>query len=90
MSVNLAAVGSVTFTGLNGAGSVAVPGLKVGDYIGPAYITYIAGPSSGATGVIDPASNQFESVVTVDDQIQQKNSGDLSIVSLVMFFFRAA
>jgi hypothetical protein len=71
-SVGLAAVGSATFTGLNGSGSISLPGLKVGDRVS-----------------IDIQPGGFESVVSVDDELQQTASSDFSTTTFRMFFFRA-
>lgn len=50
----------VTVTGLSSAGTVAAPGLKVGDRV-------IQASSPSLNGNV----NIFEAIVTVDDQLQQ-------------------
>jgi len=57
------------FEGLSGVGAISLPGVKRGDTV------------STLTGLIGAIGNQaasFESVITVDGQIQQSSGSDLS------------
>ncbi len=63
------------FLGNNGSGSISVPGLKVGDAI------LIFTNGNWLTSFEGP-------VVTVDDQIQQSASGDLSAVNFTVILAR--
>ena len=57
------------FEGLTGAGAISLPGVRRGDTV------------STLTGLIGSSGDQsasFESVITVDDQIQQSSTADLS------------
>lgn len=56
-------------TGLNGAGSIYLPGAREGDDV----IRLV-----GVVGVTGDQSAKFESVVSVDDALAQTESGDLS------------
>ena len=58
-----------TFLGGTGAGAVSCPGARVGDTVQ----TLI-----GVIGAAGDQSAAFESVITVDDQIQQLSGSDLS------------
>jgi hypothetical protein len=82
MSVHLVALGSATFAGLTGAGSISVPGLKVGDKV-----VIIHNDTVG--GNYDPPGNNFEVVISVAGQIQQVGSNDISADTFTIFFFRA-
>lgn len=57
------------FAGNNGAGPVYLPGARAGDTV-TALI--------GLVGVSGDQSANFETVITVDDEIQQTATGDLS------------
>lgn len=57
------------FYGNSGAGGISVPGARVGDEV----ITLV-----GVYGVSGDQSVKFEAVVTVQDQLQQTDAGDLS------------
>ncbi len=59
-----------SFTGNNGAGACTLTGAAVGDRV-----IGIAGLSTGALGFADAS---FEATITVADQIQQSNAGNLS------------
>ena len=58
-----------TFQGLTGAGAIILPGAEEGDSV----ISLI-----GRVGVSGDQSANFESIITIDDQIQQTSSSDLS------------
>jgi hypothetical protein len=58
-----------TFAGLSGAGSIALPGAKVGDTVSSLV---------GKIGVSGDQSAMFETVISVDDAIQQISNADLS------------
>lgn len=85
MSVSLAAVGSASFLGRNGAGSISVPGLKVGDML---LQVHTVGDPSG-TGDPYNEAGTFEMTVTVDDEIQQLGAYDRSALTHKLFFARA-
>lgn len=70
----------IGFAGKNGAGACTATGLKVSDIV-----LSVTGAMSGAVG--DLASN-FESVITVADQIQQTAVGDLSTKYYTALIFR--
>ncbi len=58
-----------TFEGLTGAGAITLLGARVGDTV------------AELIGVVGSSGNQstnFESVITVDDQLQQTSTSDLS------------
>lgn len=57
------------FAGLNGAGSVYVPGVRVGD---------VVIKLTGVYGVSGSQTANFESTISIDDQIQQTSDADLS------------
>ena len=58
-----------TFAGLDGAGAITLPGAVVGDTV-----TALV----GLIGVTGDQHTSFETVITVDGQIQQTATGDLS------------
>jgi len=58
-----------TFYGSNGAGSISVPGARVGDVVQSLV---------GIYGVSGDQSSKFESTVSVADALQQSDSNDLS------------
>jgi hypothetical protein len=57
------------FEGMNGAGSISLPGARTGDDV----IKLV-----GVYGVTGDQSGKFEATISVDDQIQQTDAGDLS------------
>ena len=57
------------FAGRNGAGAVSLSGVRVGDTVRTL---------TGLIGVTGDQSTKFESVISVDDQIQQLSADDLS------------
>jgi len=59
----------MNFAGLSGAGSIALPMARVGDTV----VTLV-----GVIGVSGDRHTDFETVITVDGQIQQSATGDLS------------
>lgn len=60
----------ITFMGRNGAGACTATGLKVGDKVSS--LLDASGPP------FTDARSDFQSTITVNDQIQQVNAGDLS------------
>ena len=74
----LAKIFPVTFTGRNGAGACTATGLAVGDRI------------LGVSGLTSMgiASSSFESVVTVENQIQQSSASNLSAANFVAIVYR--
>ena len=57
------------FAGIDGAGSIYLPGVEAGDTV--ATLT-------GLIGVSGDQSTAFETIISVDDQIQQLSTSDLS------------
>ena len=57
------------FAGIDGAGSIYLPGVEAGDTV--ATLT-------GLIGVSGDQSTAFETIISVDDQIQQVSTSDLS------------
>lgn len=57
------------FAGLSSAGAISIPGLRKGDVV----ITL-----TGVYGISGDQKSKFESIVSVDDQLQQTEAGDLS------------
>lgn len=78
--VTFAAIGRADFTGRNGIGSISVPGLKVGDQM-----FFVCRNSNGWT----QPGNYFETVISVNGQIQQTSALDLSAETETILFFRA-
>jgi hypothetical protein len=63
------------FVGSNGAGACTLPNVKVGDQvIGVLQLT-----------TPDDDSADFESTITVDEQIRQSSVSDLSLVDFAVF-----
>ena len=58
-----------SFAGRNGAGPIALPGVRIGDSVESLI---------GLVGSTGDQSALFESVITVDDMIQQSSASDLS------------
>ena len=69
---------SVVAAGRNGAGAVTATGAKVGDKVVTAF--------NHTDGTSDAA--KFQAVVTVADQIQQTDAGDLSTKTFLFQFSR--
>ena len=67
---NFSALQLIAFAGKNGAGACTATGLNVGDKI-----LSVTGVAAGTVG---DQSALFETVVTVDDQIQQSSDTNLS------------
>lgn len=57
------------FAGLNGAGPVSLPGASAGDTVSTL---------TGLIGATGDRTADFETVITVDDEIQQVSTADLS------------
>jgi hypothetical protein len=83
MSVSVIGSGIATFPARNGAGAISVPGLKVGD------IVLWSAVVTGETTTYEPPGGVWEIVVTVDDQIQQKDPSDLSACTARVVFLRS-
>jgi len=66
---NFKAIQAISFSGAAAAGACTATGLEVGDEI-----LAVTGLAAGTAG--NQAAN-FESVVSVDDQIQQSSASDL-------------
>ncbi len=79
------AVFRVFFTALSAAGSISVPGLKVGDTMIWCLETPPAG--TGSVGWVDPQS-AFEAIISVNDQLQQLNSFGEGVTTLNAIFLR--
>jgi len=65
----------LAFTGRNGAGACTATGTKVGDTV--------IGVIDLAAGTVSAASS-FEATITVNDQIQQSNAGNLSAIKYAL------
>lgn len=76
----VATVCKITFTGRNGAGSISISGLAVGD-------VPFAGTVAGYN-VWQSFSESFEPVVSVNGQLQQTDTSDLSGVNFVVYLMR--
>lgn len=61
---------SKTFTGNNGAGSITLTGAAIGDKVAAVWIL---------DGSVADVTGEFESVITVTDQIQQSSAVDYSL-----------
>lgn len=75
MSVQASGLVTAQFTGNNGAGAISVPGLQVGDIV----VAFQEGAGMVA---------QFESSVSVADQLHQFGGGDMSAQTLHAILFR--
>jgi NADPH:quinone reductase-like Zn-dependent oxidoreductase len=80
MSVTFTAIGRADFGGRIGAGSVSVPGLKAGDQV----FFYCQNP-----GGWQQPGGLFEAKISVNDEIQQLVSSDLSAQTFTVLFFRS-
>ena len=76
MALNFGATFSASFTGINGAGAISISGLKVGDLVLNVFCPNVGEPSG-----------DYETVVTVADELQQLGV-DNSAQSLTVAFFR--
>lgn len=74
-----------SFTGRNGAGACTCVGLDVGDTV---EFIYAVGPTLGITG--PPSAGEFQTTITVADQIQQLTALNLSTVHYVVTVRQAA
>lgn len=75
---------SATFTARSGAGSISVPGLKVGDLVFWNLIHFVSHDAWQTPGSL------WEQVVTVDDQLQQLTTDDLSADTADIVVYRGA
>lgn len=74
----LASLDILSFTGAAAAGACTLTGAKVGDVVfGLAGLTDMGG-----------ATSKFEAIITVDDQIQQTDNGNLSAKNYVVVLYR--
>lgn len=82
-NVTFTGTGKAVFMGLNGSGSISIPGLKVGDIILNTY-------SLDGLGNWDysPPGSLFETSISVVDQLQQSYTGNASTVNFTIIFFR--
>lgn len=64
-----------TAAGLNGAGGIAIPGLKSGDVI----FRILPGPGF---------ESGIEQIVSIDDQLQQSSSFDWSSMNFTFYLLR--
>lgn len=69
-----------SFVGSNGAGACTLTGAKVGDKV-----MSVAGLASGTAG---NQAAKFEAVITVNDQIQQSDAGNLSANVYLVYLYR--
>ena len=69
----------VTFTGRNAAGSISVPGVKVGDYILMVDQTALAGGNF---------NGPFLTYIDTDDTVEQLSNSDLSAIDFTAFLIR--
>ena len=65
-----------TFEGLSGAGGIYVKGLERGDVVETV---------TGRVGISGDQSENFETIITVDDYIQQSSSSDLTEMWFVAY-----
>lgn len=77
--VTFTAIGRADFNGINGIGAVSVPGMKVGDQT----MFYCAAADGSVPG------EYFETRISVDDEIQQTATYDLSGTAFTILFFRS-
>lgn len=77
----MTAIIKVTFNGRNGAGSISVPGVKVGDYILNIQDTADSGNGGNAQGA-------FVIYVGTDDTINQASGSDQSGTEYTAFLVR--
>jgi len=70
----------ISFVGINGAGACTMTGVKVGDLV-----LAVTGAVAGDVG---SQGTKFESAITVEDEIQQSDVGDLSNKVFVALILR--
>lgn len=78
----LVGIKAISFDGKNGAGACTAVGAVDGDMV-----LAVFGLTSGSLGAVD---GSFESVITVNDQIQQSAVGDLSTKDYVALLLAVA
>lgn len=72
--------------GRNGAGAITLTGTVAGDRL----IAVFGAPTAGGTLQVKVVGTDFESVVTVQDQIQQASASNLSTNTYVFLLIPAA
>lgn len=80
MGVPIGTLSFTPFSGRNGSGSITVTGTKAGDLVAGIYYNNHWTPPY--------PSGVFESVITVDDQIQQLSASDFSSDTFTLVVFR--
>lgn len=76
----IANIDALSFVGHNNTGACTLTGVKVGDEV-----LSVTGVASGTVGV---QGAKFETVITVNDQIQQTDAGNLSANVYVASIYR--
>jgi len=74
-----------TLIGGTASGPVSVPGLEVGDVVFTGVFT--VGTTTTPTDW-QPFISSYEKVISVADEFQQINPGDLSVLSLTLYLLR--
>jgi hypothetical protein len=82
--VGTAGTKSLVAAGRSGAGVVALSGTVIGDRV-----FLVIGTVTAGTGPLLDSDGDFESVITVDDEIQQSAGGDLSANTYQFFLIPA-
>lgn len=77
--MSVCAIITLTFQGRNGAGTISVPGVKVGDVMVMAAV-------SGTT----PLTNEFWPLISTDDEVHQASAGDETGNTYTAVFVRQA
>jgi len=80
MTATVNGVVEATFTGLSSSGAISVPGLKAGDFVIGVY----------SVGDYFQPGLLFESIVSVDNELQQTSSTDFSARSFNIFLRRTS
>jgi hypothetical protein len=83
MSVVAGPIIKAEFSGNNGLGAIAVPGLKVGDFL-------VWAMMSGNASLLPMGGGELEPMVSVADEIQQVDAADLSGHTFTVLIIRAA
>lgn len=78
MALSEAAVLSVAVSGLNGSGSLSLPGAKVGDVV-----LNIRNDGSAVN-----SGGDFEATISVNNQVQQTTAANLSTKTITFILFR--
>jgi hypothetical protein len=77
-----AVISAIGLTASNGAGPISAPGLKVGDRAIAVFLT-----SSGHVSHQNPG-DFVEAIISVDDEIQQLDTSNLSTSTVDVFLLR--